>query len=91
VLNSRFALFIFMIYVKKLELVQVARLARYVRANHCVKVKGCPPKREDFIKAYKELGIELPDNPIKWMDELPGFFAGQYADRPEFDELFYKI
>jgi len=70
---------------------QVKKNRKNPLINHCVKVKGCPPKREDFIKAYKELGIELPDDPIKWMDELPGFFAGQYADRSEFDELFYKI
>jgi len=56
-----------------------------------VKVDGCPPNKEDFINAYKELGIELPDNPIEWIESVPSFFMGKYAGNPEFDETFYRI
>jgi hypothetical protein len=59
--------------------------------NHCVRVNGCPPNKEEFVRAYTTLGIELPDNPIEWMESVPGLFMGKYAGRPEFDETFYKI
>jgi uncharacterized protein (DUF362 family) len=59
--------------------------------NHCVKVNGCPPNKDEFFKAYKTLGIQLPDNPIEWMESVPGLFMGKYAGKPEFEETFYKI
>ncbi|MCD4718509.1 MAG: DUF362 domain-containing protein [Desulfobacula sp.] len=61
------------------------------KINDCVMIKGCPPKKEDFINAFSKLGIELPENPIEWMNNLPSFFMGQYMDKPEFEESFYKI
>jgi len=57
----------------------------------CVMVKGCPPKKSEFINAFNKLGIKLPDNPIEWMNNLPSFFMAQYNDKPEFEESFYKI
>ncbi len=59
--------------------------------NHCVKINGCPPNKEDLIRAYKAVGIKLPDNPLEWMKTVPGFFMEKYAGKPEFDETFYKI
>ncbi|MDM8540903.1 DUF362 domain-containing protein [Desulfococcaceae bacterium HSG9] len=59
--------------------------------NHCVKIDGCPPQKEDFVRAYTTLGIELPDNPKEWMETVFGFFMGKYTGKPEFDETFYKI
>ncbi len=59
--------------------------------NHCVKVNGCPPNKEEFVRAYTTLGIELPDNPIEWMESVSGLFMGKYAGKPEFVETFYKI
>jgi uncharacterized protein (DUF362 family) len=59
--------------------------------NHCVKVNGCPPDKEEFVGAYTTLGIELPDNPKVWMESIPGLFMGKYAGKPEFDETFYKV
>ncbi len=61
------------------------------KIKDCVMVKGCPPQKEDFINAFSKLGIELPENPIEWMKNLPSFFMGQYADKSEFEESFYKI
>jgi hypothetical protein len=57
--------------------------------NHCVVIDGCPPVKEDFIRAFTTLGIELPDNPIGWMDAAFGSFMQKYVDKPEFDETFY--
>lgn len=59
--------------------------------NHCVKVNGCPPNKEEFVRAYTTLGIELPNNPIEWMESVSGLFMGKYAGKPEFVETFYKI
>jgi hypothetical protein len=59
--------------------------------NNCLAIDGCPPSKDDFIKAYSDLGIELPDNPVEWMKTTLGFFDGKYAAKPEFDETFYKI
>jgi uncharacterized protein (DUF362 family) len=61
------------------------------KIKDCVMVKGCPPQKEDFINAFSKLGIELPENPIEWMKNLPSFFMGQYTDKSEFEENFYKI
>lgn len=60
--------------------------------NHCVKIGGCPPKKEDFLKAYKEVGIELPDDFMEWMDKSPEtLHMKKYIDNPDFDPSFYKI
>lgn len=61
------------------------------KINNCVMVKGCPPKKSDFIEAFTKLGIKLPDNPIEWMGNLPSFFTTQYNDNPEFEDSFYNI
>jgi len=59
--------------------------------NHCVAVRGCPPSKKGFIEAFEELGIELPANPMEWIEKLPELFMGQYIGKTEFDEAFYKI
>lgn len=59
--------------------------------NHCVAINGCPPNKEDYIRAFTTLGIELPDNPIEWMETAFGFLMGKYDGKPEFDETFYKV
>lgn len=61
------------------------------KIKDCVMVKGCPPRKDEFIDAFAKLGIKLPDNPIEWMNNLPSFFMAQYNDKPEFEESFYKI
>ena len=59
--------------------------------NNCQTIDGCPPSKDNFIKAYSNLGIELPDNPVEWMKTALGFFDRKYAAQREFDETFYKI
>jgi len=71
---------------------QVKKNARNPLIKNCVKIKGCPPKKEDFLKAYKEVGIELPDDFIEWVDKSPEtLHMKKYIDKPEFDNAFYNI
>lgn len=71
---------------------QVNKNGKNPLINNCVKIKGCPPKKEDFLKAYKEVGIELPDNFIEWMDKSPELLhMKKYTNSPDFEPSFYKI
>jgi uncharacterized protein (DUF362 family) len=70
---------------------QVKKNAKNPLINHGVAVKGCPPSKRGFIEAFDELGIELPDNPMEWIEKIPEFFMAQYMGKPEFEEAFYRI
>jgi len=70
---------------------QVKKNGKNSLINHGVAVKGCPPSKKGFIEAFDELGIELPDNPMEWIEKAPEFFMAQYVGKPEFDEAFFKI
>jgi len=71
---------------------QVKKNMKSPLINHCVKIKGCPPKKEDFLGAYKEVGIELPEDFMAWMEKSPEtLHMRKYRDKPEFDSSFYKI
>lgn len=59
--------------------------------RHCVRIKGCPPSRKDLLEAYREVGIELPDDFLERMERMPESFLGKYLDNPDFDEAFYKM
>lgn len=60
--------------------------------NHCVEIPGCPAKLEYFYKAYRQLGIELPDNFEEWMEKSPNtLHMKKYVDKPEFDPSFYTV
>jgi uncharacterized protein (DUF362 family) len=71
---------------------QVKRNGRNPLINHSVKIGGCPPSDEDFYKAYRELGIDLPDNFIEQVQKIPVvFYLPKYAGKPEFQENFFRI
>jgi uncharacterized protein (DUF362 family) len=70
---------------------QVKKNGKNSLINHGVAVKGCPPSKKGFIEAFDELGIELPDNPIEWIEKAPEFFMARYMGKPEFEEAFFKI
>ena len=70
---------------------QVKRNSRHRSINHCVKIKGCPPSMEDLFEAYREVGIELPDDLLERIARLPETFMKNYIDKPEFDESFYQV
>lgn len=60
--------------------------------NHVVEIGGCPPAKDNFYKAYKELGIDLPDNFIEQTQKISEvFYLPKYAGKAEFDEGFFKI
>ena len=58
--------------------------------NEMIAVKGCPPKPADIVKALHAAGIPADPGLFENIDQLPGFFMAKYADKPEFDESFFK-
>ena len=71
---------------------QVKRNGRNPLINHSVKIGGCPPREEDFYKAYRELGIDLPDNFKEQVRKIPEvFYLPKYKGKPEFQEDFFRI
>ncbi len=60
--------------------------------SHGVRVRGCPPRKDDFVAACGEVGIELADGFLDWMEKSPELVhMKRYKDKPEFDESFYRI
>jgi uncharacterized protein (DUF362 family) len=60
--------------------------------NHCIKIPGCPARKEDFFRAFEEAGIELPEDFGVWLEKSPEIvFAKRYANDPDFDPGFYEI
>jgi len=70
---------------------QVKRNSEHEFINHCVKIKGCPPSMEELFAAYAEVGIKLPGDFLQRVERLPETFMRNYIDKPEFDEIFYKV
>ncbi|MEE8542109.1 MAG: DUF362 domain-containing protein [Desulfobacterales bacterium] len=59
--------------------------------NEMIAVKGCPPKPNTVVKALHRAGIEVDPSIYENIDKLPGFYLKRYADKPEFDDAFFKI
>jgi uncharacterized protein (DUF362 family) len=59
--------------------------------NEMIAIKGCPPKAKEIVDALHQAGIEVDPNLFENIEQLPGFFMGRYADKPEFDESFFRI
>jgi hypothetical protein len=57
------------------------------------KVKGCPPKPKDILRALQQAGIDADPNMFKkeTIEQLPGFYLDRYKKRSEFDESFFRI
>jgi uncharacterized protein (DUF362 family) len=71
---------------------QVKRNGSNPLINNCVRIGGCPPDDDDFYKAYRELGIDLPDNFLELVQKIPEiFYLPKYAGKPEFKEEFFRI
>ena len=71
---------------------QVKRNGSNPLINNCLRIGGCPPNDEDFYKAYRELGIDLPDNFIELVQKIPEiFYLPKYAGKSEFQEEFFRI
>ena len=71
---------------------QVKRNKHNPLINHCVEIGGCPPRAEDFYKAYKELGIDLPESFNEQVKKIPEiFYLPRYEGKSEFNEDFFRI
>ncbi|HEY48587.1 MAG TPA: DUF362 domain-containing protein [Dehalococcoidia bacterium] len=70
---------------------QVKKNSKHRLINHCVKIKGCPPSKKALQEAYRELGIELPDDFIEQMGRFSMTFMRKYAGKPEFNDAFYVV
>ncbi len=71
---------------------QVKRNGRNPLINHSVEIGGCPPREEDFYKAFAELGIRLPDTFKEQAPKIPEvFYLPRYEGRSEFQEDFFRI
>ena len=71
---------------------QVKRNGQSPLINHSVEIGGCPPKEEDFYEAYRELGIDLPENFIEQKKKIPEiFYLPKYMGKPEFQEDFFRV
>ncbi len=53
-------------------------------------VKGCPPDPKNIIAALQEAGIAVDGSLFAQIDALPEFFMSRYADKPEFEESFFR-
>ncbi len=54
-------------------------------------IKGCPPKKDQIIKAFHEAGIMIDPNIIENIESLPGFLMKYYEGRPEFEPGHFKV
>ena len=71
---------------------QVTKNGENPLINHCVKLGGCAPSKEDLLEAFTEVGIQLPEDFLERARNGPETFHGRkYVGRPEFDESFYKV
>ena len=71
---------------------QVTKNSENPLINHCVKLRGCSPLKEDLPEAFGELGIHLPEDFLERARKGPETFHGRkYIGRTEFDEAFYRI
>ncbi len=54
-------------------------------------IKGCPPKKNQIVKAFHEAGIMIDANIIENTESLPGFLMKYYEGKPEFEPEHFKI
>jgi hypothetical protein len=54
-------------------------------------VKTCPPSPAKIIEALNKSGVEVKPDILMNLDKFPAEFMKKYANKPEFDESFFKI
>ncbi|ETR70872.1 MAG: hypothetical protein OMM_08496 [Candidatus Magnetoglobus multicellularis str. Araruama] len=59
--------------------------------NEMIAIKGCPPNPDDVVKALHQAGIDADPALFQNLDQMPAFFMGKYADKPEFDPKFFTV
>lgn len=59
--------------------------------QEAIPIKGCPPDPKEIVGALHRAGINADPGLFEQVEQLPGFFMARYADKPEFDESFFRI
>jgi uncharacterized protein (DUF362 family) len=59
--------------------------------NEMIAIKGCPPNPDDVLKALHQAGIDADPGLFQNLEQMPAFFMGKYADKPEFDPKFFTV
>ncbi|HSO19312.1 MAG TPA: DUF362 domain-containing protein [Desulfosarcina sp.] len=59
--------------------------------NEMIAVKGCPPRPQDVADALHRAGIAVDPALFDNIDQLPGVYMARYANRPEFEEGFFRV
>ena len=54
-------------------------------------IKGCPPKKDQIVKAFHEAGVMIDPAIIENLESLPGFLMKYYEGRPEFEPGHFTI
>ena len=54
-------------------------------------IKGCPPKKNQIIKALNDAGIMFDHNIVEHAESLQGFLMKYYEGRPEFEPGHFTI
>jgi len=54
-------------------------------------IKGCPPKKDQIIKALHAAGIMIDPNIVEKAESLQGFLMKYYEGRPEFEPGHFTI
>lgn len=54
-------------------------------------IKGCPPKKDQIVKAFHDAGIMIDPNIIQNLESLPGFLMKRYEGKPEYEPGHFKI
>ena len=59
--------------------------------QEAIPVGGCPPDPGKIVTALNRAGVAADPGLFEQIDQLPGFFMARYADKPEFDETFFRV
>jgi len=59
--------------------------------HHMIPIKGCPPKKDQIIKAFHEAGVMIDPNIIENAESLPGFLMKRYEGKPEFEPDHFTV
>ncbi|MCX7823557.1 MAG: DUF362 domain-containing protein [Syntrophobacterales bacterium] len=59
--------------------------------SHPIFVKGCPPKPDEVVKAFREVGIHLDGALLEHPEGYVSRFLKKYEGREDFSEEFFRI
>jgi len=59
--------------------------------NELIAIKECPPNPDNVVKALHQAGIDVDPGLFQNLDQMPAFFMGKYANKPEFDPKFFTV